>query len=181
MYKYYVKGKNTMDNQNMNNNDRGQYSRPFPGNDKVPKQPNIGQSQQTGPLPEQSNFYQRYQNYNPNQPSDMKPYKPFNTWGLIGMISGILSMVACCCYLWVALGLSIFAIICFILSRKVGTSGMAIAGLVCGIITLILCAGVLVLSWIGNSLLTEMGINPNDVSHWTTQDWQNFMNQLQKR
>ena len=179
-----MKGKRTMDNGNMNNNnDRGQYSRPFPGNEQANKQANQQAAQQTpqNPLPEQSAFYQRYQNYSPNQPSNVKEFKQFNVWGLIGMITGILSLIACCIHIYVALGMGIFAIICFILSKKVGTSGMAIAGLVCGIITVVLCAGLLILSFIGRSMLQEMGIDPNSVAHWTSQDWQRFIEQYSGR
>ena len=86
-------------------------------------------------------------------------------------------LIACCFHIYVALGLGVFAIICFILSRKVGTSGMAIAGLVCGIITVIICAGCLLLVFIGKNMLSEMGIDPNTAQNWTTQDWQRFWEQ----
>ena len=176
-----MKGKRTMDNGNMNNNnDRGQYSRPFPGNEQANKQANQ-QAAQNNPLPEQSAFYQRYQNYSPNQPSNVKEFKQFNVWGLIGMITGILSLIACCIHIYVALGMGIFAIICFILSRKVGNSGMAIAGLVCGIITVILCAASLVILLIFKNMLSEMGVSMSQAQNWTAQDWQRFLEAYQNK
>ena len=123
-----------------------------------------------------------YPGSNPYPPQ--QPQKPFNTWGLIGMISGILSIISCCClanYIFIPMGLALFAIICFILSRKISNSGMAIAGLVLGIIGLILGGGVLILTWIGNRTLAQMGINPNDTASWNAQQWADFYKRLLDR
>lgn len=69
------------------------------------------------------------------------------TLGIIGMVCGIMSLL-CCCIPWLGFILSVGAIVLGIISMKKGErgKGMAIAGLVCGIIGVIIAAGILIFS-----------------------------------
>ena len=86
----------------------------------------------------QNNNYQDYtteqQNY--YQPQG-EPPKKTNVLAIVGMILGILSILLGCCG-WYSLLLGIPGLICSILSRKQGKSGMAVAGIVCSIIGIII-------------------------------------------
>jgi len=69
-----------------------------------------------------------------------------NILAIVSMILGIFSLVIVC---WLNEGgilLGIGGIICYILSRKTGKSGMAVAGLVCSIIAVVLGAILFALS-----------------------------------
>ncbi|MBQ8231607.1 MAG: DUF4190 domain-containing protein [Lachnospiraceae bacterium] len=87
-----------------------------------------------------SNNYQDYtsngQYQNPYQPQQ-EPPKQTNVLAIVGMILGIISILAGCCG-WYSLFLGIPGIICSILARKQGKSGMATAGIVCSVIGIIL-------------------------------------------
>ena len=94
-------------------------------------------------------------NGTPNEPQPNQPpvwevnntqKKPVDTFSLVSMILGILSLVVCCCspvniyvvgcILSMACGIG--AIVLYVLAKKKGTAnGMAVAGLVCGIIGLV--------------------------------------------
>ena len=56
---------------------------------------------------------------------------------IVGMILGIISIPAGCCR-WYSLFLGIPGLVCSILSRKQGKSGMSVAGIVCSIIGIII-------------------------------------------
>ena len=87
-----------------------------------------------------SNNYQDYtsngQYQNSYQPQQ-EPPKQTNVLAIVGMILGIISILAGCCG-WYSLFLGIPGIICSILARKQGKSGMATAGIVCSVIGIIL-------------------------------------------
>ena len=87
-----------------------------------------------------SNNYQDYtsngQYQNSYQPQQ-EPPKQTNVLAIVGMILGIISILAGCCG-WYSLFLGIPGIICSILARKHGKSGMATAGIVCSVIGIIL-------------------------------------------
>ncbi len=86
---------------------------------------------------EQNNNYQDYtsnqQYYQPQQ----QPPKQNNVLAIVGMILGIVSIPAGCCG-WYSLLLGIPGLICAIISRKKGKSGMSVAGIVCSIIGIII-------------------------------------------
>ena len=90
-----------------------------------------------------SNGSDNYQDYTSNalyqnsyQPQQ-EPPKQTNVLAIVGMILGIISILAGCCG-WYSLFLGIPGIICSILARKQGKSGMATAGIVCSVIGIIL-------------------------------------------
>lgn len=88
---------------------------------------------------EQNNNYQDYTNNQQYyyQPTNQEPpQKQSNVLAIVGMILGIISIPAGCCG-WYSLFLGIPGLICSILSRKQGKSGMSVAGIVCSIIGII--------------------------------------------
>lgn len=63
--------------------------------------------------------------------------KNTDVFGIVALVLGILSVTICCCFDYIGLVISAGAIVCAILSRKNNggkMSGMAVAGLVLGII-----------------------------------------------
>lgn len=82
-----------------------------------------------------NNTYSNHMNYNFQQP----PQQPFDVLGLVSMLCGILSLVFCCCTKNISLVLAIAAIVLAIIKKCTSNDkrfgGMAIAGLVCGILT----------------------------------------------
>ena len=61
--------------------------------------------------------------------------KGTDTYSLVSMILGILSLVLCCCVNYVPIILGVAAIVLYAMAKKNDTAnGMAVAGLVCGII-----------------------------------------------
>lgn len=87
----------------------------------------------------QNNNYQDYtsqyqqNSYQPQQ----EPPKQNNVLAIVGMILGIISILMGCCG-WYSIIFAIPGLICSILSRKQGKSGMAVAGIVCSIIGIII-------------------------------------------
>lgn len=79
--------------------------------------------------------YDRQYSYQPDQ--QRQPQKQNNTLAIVGMILGILSILAGCCG-WYGLLLGIPGLICSIISRKNGKSGMSVAGIVCSIIGILI-------------------------------------------
>lgn len=78
---------------------------------------------------------QGYGNYNPTpQPNGTKAY------GIACLVCGILSLVCCCCNQYLTIAVSIAAIVLFVLERVFvkKTSGLAIGGLVCSIISIVI-------------------------------------------
>lgn len=91
-------------------------------------------------------------------------------FGIASMVCGIISLLCCCCSEWLSIGLAIAAIVLFVLERSVAKSrtGFATAGLICGIIAIVISllglilAGVLASSGIMEmyeSLLSEYGFD----------------------
>lgn len=62
------------------------------------------------------------------------------SFGIACLVCGILSLLCCCCSEWLGIGLAVASIILFILERKVAKqkTGLATAGLVCGIISIVI-------------------------------------------
>lgn len=78
---------------------------------------------------------QGYGNYNPMpQPNGTKAY------GIACLVCGILSLVCCCCNQYLTIAVSIAAIVLFVLERVFvkKTSGLAIGGLTCAIISIVI-------------------------------------------
>lgn len=85
-----------------------------------------------------NNSYQEYNNDTSYQNSyQQEPPKQTNVLAIVGMILGIISILAGCCG-WYGLLLGIPGLICSILSRKQGKTGMAVAGIICSVIGMIL-------------------------------------------
>lgn len=93
-----------------------------------------------------------YPDFNPFSPTEETPPAPAsaNGWAIASLIFGILSLVICTCCCggtgWIPLILGALAIVFAIVSRKgQKMSGVAIGGLVCGIIAVVLALAVLLL------------------------------------
>lgn len=101
-----------------------------------------------------NNYQQSQQQYQPQQPYQQtyqqqpyqQPYAPQQQapnapvgLAVASMVLGILSLVLSCCVPYIPFILALLAVIFggVSLSKKMGGKGMAIAGLVCGIISLI--------------------------------------------
>ncbi len=74
----------------------------------------------------------------PPVPSNYQEPNKTNVLAILGLIFGIVSIVTCCVWYLSAI-LGIAGIVCSILSKKNGKSGMATAGIVCSIVGLVLC------------------------------------------
>lgn len=102
-------------------------------NDSLEKQPQQGYNPPPGynPQPE----YQPQQNYQYNGPNYTQPSSGF---GIASMVCGILALITCC--LWcTCIPLAVVSIVLGILQIQKGNAkGMAIAGIVCSSIGLIL-------------------------------------------
>lgn len=70
--------------------------------------------------------------------TESKP--PEKGYAIASLVLGILGIVCCCCYEYAAMVLSVLAIVFFVVDKKKNGSsnGMAIAGLVCGIFSLLM-------------------------------------------
>ena len=87
----------------------------------------------------QNDNYQDYTSQyqqNSYQP-EQEPPKKTNVLAIVGMILGIVSILMGCCG-WYSIIFGIPGLICSILSRKQGKSGMSVAGIVCSIIGIII-------------------------------------------
>ena len=83
--------------------------------------------------------YQDYQEYNTEQQDPMQPQNNGNgqkkdTLAVVSLVLGIVSLVLCCCSGLFSTPFGIGGIICAVLSKKNGKSGIATAGMVCSII-----------------------------------------------
>ena len=83
--------------------------------------------------------YQDYQDFNTEY--QQEPRQPQNngngqkdTLAVVSLVLGIVSLVVCCCSGLFSMPFGIGGIICAVLSKKNGKSGLAMAGLVCSII-----------------------------------------------
>ena len=114
-----------------------------------------------------------YANFDPFAPADESTQPPApqsaNGWAIASLIFGILSLVICTCCCggtgWIPLVFGAVAIVLAIVSRKgQKMSGVAIGGLVCGIIGAVLAIALLVMSFIFldasflEQMLIDMGV-----------------------
>ncbi len=105
---------------------------------------------------EQNNNYQDYTNNQQYsyQPQQQQPPKQSNVLAIVGMIFGIISIPAGCCG-WYSLILGIPGLVCSILSRKQGKSGMSVAGIVCSVIGIIIGVLMTVLAYLMIALVAS--------------------------
>ncbi len=160
-----------------------------PGNDSQQsygQQPEYSQQQNYGQQPEYSQSYgqqpeysqqnynqqqgygqQNYQNYQHNGPDYAQPSSGF---GIASMVCGIIALITCC--VWCAcVPLAVVSIVLGILQIQKGNAkGMAIAGIVCSAIALIL---LLVLTVWGNYLQSS------GLYHEIMQEYMHQMQQLE--
>lgn len=105
-----------------------------------------------------NNNFQQPQYQQPVYQQPMMPQEPKKSAGLAiaSMVLGIISLVSCC-WPYVAIVLALLAVIfgAVSLAKKMGGKGMAIAGLVCGIIGLIPAVVILVT---GATLVSLLGL-----------------------
>lgn len=97
-----------------------------------------------------------YQSNTVNGSSQQAP-KQTNALAIVALVMGILSIVINCCLTGVGIIPGIAGIVCAILSKKQGKSGMATAGLICSIIGIVLGVILLILMAIGFAALDQMG------------------------
>lgn len=106
-----------------------------------------------------------YQDYTSNPQNQVPPVnnygspepKKTNVLAIVGMILGILSILINCCvaYAFVGIVLGIAGLVCSIISRKQGPSGMAVAGIVCSIIGMLIAVVITILMVIGFAALQD--------------------------
>lgn len=97
----------------------------------------------------QNNSYQNDSGFTENSSYQssyqQEPPKQTNALAIVGMILGILSLLLGCCG-WYSLLLGIPGLICSILSRKNGKTGMAVAGIICSVIGIVISIAVTVMA-----------------------------------
>lgn len=80
-------------------------------------------------------------------------------FGIACLVCGILSLLCCCCSEWLGIGLAVASIVLFILERTVAKqkTGLATAGLICGIISIVISIiGIIVAAILLSSGFMEM-------------------------
>ena len=103
------------------------------------------------------------QDFSPQMTPQYGPVPPkqgTDVLGIVSLVTGILSLLGCCCT-WLGIVFGIAAVVCAVLSRSQSAnrkfSGMAVAGLVCGIIGLSLgVIGILVNILYGDDILKQV-------------------------
>lgn len=95
------------------------------------------------------------------QPAYAEPAKPSKTKSILALVFGILSVIISCCCTYLGIALGVAAIIMAVLSKKDNggkMSGMSIAGMICGIFSIVLCVVsiILVLSGVISTDFTTM-------------------------
>lgn len=83
--------------------------------------------------------------------------KKNNALAIVSLVLGIISIVLGCCGSWIAIVLGIGGIVCSVLSKKEGKTGMATAGMICSIVGIVLAIVVLILAVVFSvALIGEM-------------------------
>lgn len=87
--------------------------------------------------------------YDPNQQpytgevyQQQAPQQPSKTKSILALVFGILSIIISCCCTYLGIALGIAGIVLAVLSKKDNgdkMNGMAIAGMICSIIAIIIC------------------------------------------
>lgn len=71
-----------------------------------------------------------------------QPEKKSNVKAILALVFGIASIIISCCCTYLAIGLGVASIILAVLSKNDNNgkmSGMAIAGMICSIVAIVLC------------------------------------------
>ncbi len=116
----------------------------------------------------QGNYYQdhtgngqyQYQGQNPNGQRDPRDGKA-NALSIIGLILAIISIPACCCSLYNFV-IVIPALVCSIIGYRQTKSGVALAGIICAAIGMVLTTIMLVFYFIGLSIFGN--ISPSEMN-----------------
>ena len=140
---------NGQNNQNGQNNPNGQNNQNGQNNSN-------GQNTDNGYNPENMSLNSMYDPYNDLYRQGMQQ-KPNLGFSIASMVLGIFSIV-CCCITYAALITSILAIVFSVVAKIKNErfDGMAIAGLVCGIIGCVLAASDIILSAVFSEYLAEL-------------------------
>lgn len=138
-----------MDNQNFQDNQNNN-SQQDGVNLQKDSQPNSNYQDHTGNAPYGVPPMPMY------QPESYQPVPQTNVLAIVGMILGIISIPASC-FAYVGTIIGIPGLICSILSRKKGKSGMSIAGIICSVIGIILGLVMTVLGVALLAILSESG------------------------
>lgn len=72
------------------------------------------------------------------------------------MILGIVAILMTCCITYFGVALGIGGLVCSILSRKQGKTGMAMAGIICSVIAIVLGVALIIISIV---FLTGLGFS----------------------
>lgn len=128
---------------------------------------NQGEPQYTQAPEQEPSYYSKGSGYN-GQPQDYGSGKGQGQGlGIASMICGIIAPISCCASIYLAIPLSIAAIVLGIVQIvKNESKGMAIAGIVCGSVTLVLMIIVIILGVIGLAMFASGQLNdvlPSDV------------------
>ena len=94
----------------------------------------------------------------PQQNNNIQNTNTNNAFGIACLVCGILSLL-CCCSEWLGIGLAVASIVLFILERTVAKqkTGLATAGLICGIISIVISIiGIIVAAILLSSGFMEM-------------------------
>lgn len=126
-----------------------------------------------------------------SQPQYSAPEEPkqSNTMAILSLVLGIISLlVPCSCCIGgitfsfvamiVGVILGIAAIILCVMSKKVSRTGMATAGMVCGIIGIVLNLALAVLLFIGIATYAAMGIDINDIENMDPEELERLFQQM---
>lgn len=97
----------------------------------------IERSNGNGDIKMSDQNYQDYQDYNTEYQQNNGNDQKKDTLAVVSLVLGIVSLVLCCCSGIFSVPFGIGGIICAVLAKKNGKSGMATAGLVCSIIGLV--------------------------------------------
>lgn len=121
---------------------------------------NFQNEQNTNVESTQQNYYQDNTTTQVPPVVETAPEKKTDTLAIVSLVMGILSIVLSCCNTYVGIILAIVGIVLSVISQKNnGKSGMAIAGLVCSIIAIVLSVILIILAAVGLAILSEAGID----------------------
>ncbi len=89
-------------------------------------------------------------------------------FGIISLICGILSII-CCCLSWIALILGVAAVVLGIISikKQEDAKGLAIAGIVCGGVGIVIFIVVLIIGLAGGEALNSL--DPDSINEYVEQ------------
>ena len=94
---------------------------------------------------DQNNYQDYTTNVQPTQAVVEEP-KQTNVLAIVSLVLGRLAIVCGCCLAWVGCLFGIAGIICAVLSKKNGKSGLATAGLICSIAGIVLGLAITIFS-----------------------------------